>query len=372
MGIMGTNGNGWEEMGLTPFKEGVLGQLFDFLDELALLEVLGDDASVVVDDVVVDGGEPELLEGGGVEEGGIGDDRPVDGVALDLPVELGTVAIEVEGEDLHPAGTAALLTTNHAKGVLAVVVPRGIGGDNGNRGTEEGGLGDLAAETVGGGEVGDGTALRRLCEEGGLVLQAGEGYALRLLGSNGLAELLCLRIVGSRRLQEVAGEDVDGGLRLGMLADERFCLAHLLRRRDAGDVVSERRHEFVGGGATDDEVLQRGDIALYLHGLAGLCEEWQLGEVREDENKGAGVFAGGGIDEVAFVDVDGIDLRDDAVWTIHIELALVEVLKRTLHTEVVATATTGTDGTHHHSPNGNGEKYAEKLTNWFKHKGREI
>lgn len=236
---MGTNGNGWEWMGMDgrrwdspPSKRGVgvLGQLFDFLDELALLEVLGDDAAVVVDDVVVDGGEPELLEGGGVEEGGIGDDRPVDGVALDLPVELGTVAIEVEGEDLHPAGSAALLTTNHAKGVLAVVVPRGIGGDNGNRSTEEGGLGDRTAETVGGGEVRDGTALRRLGEEGGLVLQAGEGNALRLLGSDGLAELLCLRIVGSRRLQEVAGEDVDGGLRLGMLADERLCLAHLLGR----------------------------------------------------------------------------------------------------------------------------------------------
>lgn len=62
------------------------------------------------------------------------------------------------------------------------------------------------------------------------MLQAGEGNALRLLGSDGLAELLCLRIVGSRRLQEVAGEDVDGGLRLGVLADERLCLAHLLGR----------------------------------------------------------------------------------------------------------------------------------------------
>ena len=151
----------WE--GGSPLRRwvrGVLGQLFDFIDELALLEVLGDDTSVVVDDVIVDGSEPELLQGGGVEEGGIGDDWPVDGVALDLPVELGTVAIEVESEDLHPARTAALLTTNHAKGVLAVVVPRGIGGDDGDRSTEEGGLGDRTAEAVGGGEVGDRTALR--------------------------------------------------------------------------------------------------------------------------------------------------------------------------------------------------------------------
>ena len=108
---------------------GVLGQLFDFIDELALLEVLGDNTSVVVDDVVVDGGEPELLEGGGVEEGSIGDDRPVDGVALDLSVELGTVAIEIEGEDLHPARTTArraALVTGRPRQSVAVKSGMGL------------------------------------------------------------------------------------------------------------------------------------------------------------------------------------------------------------------------------------------------------
>ena len=88
-----------------------------------MFQVTSDDAPVVEDDVVVDGGEAEALQGGVLEEVGIGDDGPVDGVALQQAVELGTVAVEEEAEDLDLARAAVLLAVDDAERVLAVVVP---------------------------------------------------------------------------------------------------------------------------------------------------------------------------------------------------------------------------------------------------------
>ena len=88
-----------------------------------MFQVTSDDAPVVEDDIIVDGGKTKALQGGVLEEVGIGDDGPVDGVALQQAVELGTVAVEEEAEDLDLARAAALLAVDDAERVLAVVVP---------------------------------------------------------------------------------------------------------------------------------------------------------------------------------------------------------------------------------------------------------
>lgn len=114
-----------------------------------------------------------------------------------------------------------------------------------------------------------------------------------------------------------------------------------LRRRGTGDLTAEGRHQLIILRAFDLQHLQVRSIAVNFSSLSRFCEDWRLGEVREDERQGDGRLAWHLKGETATLHFDRVDAVDARIIAVDIELTLVHLQQTAFYLEVFAIFTTG-------------------------------
>ena len=301
-----------------------------------------EDAPLTVgDDIVGDARQTEGGEDGVVPHPLVADVSPRDGVAIHQAAALLGIGIEADAEDAQAAGPLLLLPpTQLALDVLALVVPRGPGGDDIDRGIEIAG-GDGLTFDVDGGELGQRGAVAEglepfeVTDEGGDALVAGTGL------KDGLRQGEHLLVVGRRRLDEVFVEEESAGEGLGMLRDEVGSLADGLWRHHLTDLQAEACQQVVLLGAAHLDLFQVGGIALDLYLGTGGADDGDLGEVGEDEDEGGGGVEGHLVGEPSALHADGVGAAEAAVGAVHVELPLIKAPELALQTEETAVRAAG-------------------------------
>ena len=170
---------------------------------------MGDDAALAVgNDIVGHEIEAQLVEEGRFPHAPVADVMPADGIAVHIAAALLLAGVEADADELQLTAMLAFQVLELALRVLAFVVPRGPGADDIDLGIEID-IGDGLAVDVGGGELGELCLLLEMGEAFELFLEPGDGMILGRGLGDGSGQFEGLVVVGRRRLDEDAVEDVD-------------------------------------------------------------------------------------------------------------------------------------------------------------------